>query len=45
MLITFQGDRGFEGPKGVRGLPGLGIKGDKVEYILKKQTKTITCCC
>lgn len=26
-----QGDRGFEGPRGNRGLPGIGFKGDKVK--------------
>lgn len=26
----FQGDRGYEGPKGSRGPPGVGYKGDKV---------------
>lgn len=28
--LFFQGDRGYEGPRGNRGLPGLGVKGDKV---------------
>lgn len=26
----FQGDRGYDGPRGNRGLPGIGVKGDKV---------------
>ena len=30
LISLFQGDRGYEGPKGSRGPPGLGIKGDQV---------------
>ena len=30
LLTLFQGDRGYEGPKGSRGPTGLGIKGDQV---------------
>lgn len=29
-VFSIQGDRGFEGPKGPRGQPGFGIKGEKV---------------
>lgn len=28
--LSIQGDRGFDGPKGPRGQPGIGIKGEKV---------------
>ena len=27
-----QGDRGYEGPKGNRGPPGAGLRGDKVRW-------------
>lgn len=30
-----QGDRGYEGPKGSRGPPGVGYKGDKVGLTAK----------
>lgn len=29
-VCVLQGDRGYEGPKGSRGIPGLGYKGEKV---------------
>lgn len=34
-VCLLQGDRGYEGPKGSRGPPGVGFKGDKVQWILK----------
>lgn len=36
-----QGDRGFDGPKGPRGLPGISIKGEKVS---SKYTRGLTKC-
>lgn len=30
-VCFLQGDRGYEGPKGSRGPPGIGYKGDKVQ--------------
>lgn len=29
-----QGDRGYEGPKGSRGPPGIGYKGEKVWLVI-----------
>lgn len=31
--LLLQGDRGYEGPKGSRGPPGIGYKGDKVRWL------------
>lgn len=37
--FLFQGDRGFEGPRGLRGIPGVGVKGDKVRNPLTLRMK------
>lgn len=34
-MCFLQGDRGYEGPKGSRGPPGVGYKGDKVRLNVK----------
>ncbi len=46
-LLTFpmcylKGDRGYEGPKGSRGPPGVGYKGDKVRLMLNTTENTDT---
>lgn len=38
-----QGDRGYEGPKGSRGPPGVGYKGDKVWLLLNMVWIADTC--
>lgn len=37
-LPSPQGERGLDGPRGLRGQPGAGIKGDKVERRLHTDT-------
>lgn len=41
-MCFIQGDRGYEGPKGSRGPPGLGYKGDKVWIVVKSAWFTET---
>ena len=31
-VLSLQGERGLDGQRGTRGMPGIGIKGDKVQY-------------
>lgn len=38
-VFFLQGDRGYEGPKGSRGPPGIGYKGDKVWLTVRVTVK------
>lgn len=40
-VCFLQGDRGYEGPKGSRGPPGIGYKGDKVQFIVRMTVKEL----
>lgn len=38
VAVVFQGERGYDGPRGSRGPPGSGLKGDKVIRSVSDQT-------